>query len=108
MHETLLRTAPDGTRWERPEGGFYLWCRLPQELERSRLLSAAAEAGVSFLPGWYCYVEDPGTPYIRLNFSFPGEELIEPGVTRLMEAVATSTAGSRLSAVGGVGTRPIV
>jgi DNA-binding transcriptional MocR family regulator len=108
MHQTLLRCAPEGTQWERPEGGFYVWCRLPPELERSRLLNAAAEAGVSFLPGWYCYVEDPGTSFIRLNFSFPREDQIEPGVTRLMEAVTTSTAGSRLSVAGGAGTRPIV
>jgi len=95
-------------RWERPQGGFYVWCRLPREVERSRLISAAAEAGVSFLPGWSCYVEDPGSSFIRLNFSFPREEQIEPGVARLMEAVARSSAGSHSLAGSGTGTRPIV
>jgi len=108
MHETLQNCAPAGVRWARPEGGFYLWCRLPVEVERSRLVSTAAEAGVSFLPGWSCYVEDPGTPFIRLNFSFSREDQIVPGVTRLMDAVARSSAGARLNVAEGVGTHPIV
>ncbi len=108
MHETLQSCAPAGVRWVRPEGGFYVWCRLPLEVERSRLVSTAAEAGVSFLPGWSCYVEDPGTPFIRLNFSFAREDQIVPGVTRLMEAVARSSAGARLNVAEGVGTHPIV
>ncbi len=108
MHETLLQTAPEGMEWQCPEGGFYVWCRLPRQVERSRLISAAAEAGVSFLPGWSCFVEDPPDTFIRLNFSFPREKQIEPGVTRLMDAVARSSAGSRSMAGSGVGTRPIV
>jgi len=108
MHRALQGTAPEGVHWQRPQGGFYVWCRLPPQVERSRLVAAAAEAGVSFLPGWSCYVEDPDDSFIRLNFSFPPEDRIETGVARLMEAVARSSAGFRSMAGRGTGTRPIV
>jgi len=72
------------------------------------LLAKAAEAGVSFLPGWHCFAGDPEETYLRLNFTFPQEDQIEPGISRLMAAVRHSSAGSRERGLARAGTPPIV
>jgi DNA-binding transcriptional MocR family regulator len=108
MEEALRRHAGAGVTWQKPAGGFYFWCRLPDGVERSRLMAQAAERGVAFLPGWACFAEEPGESCVRLNFSYPPPHQLAAGVDRLMAAVraATVPAGRRLAAAAG--TRPIV
>ncbi len=92
MHEALRRAAVPDLSWSKPQGGFYLWCRLPTGTERPLLLARAAELGVSFLPGWSCFVDELEHNYIRLNFSFPAPEQIDLGIERLSEAIAGASA----------------
>ena len=108
MEEALRRHAGAGVTWQKPAGGFYFWCRLPDGVERSRLMAQAAERGVAFLPGWACFAEEPGESCVRLNFSYPPPHQLAAGVDRLMAAVraALVPAGRRLAAAAG--TRPIV
>ena len=42
MDEALQRHMPDGTRWQRPQGGMFFWLRLPDGLRRD---GAAAAGG---------------------------------------------------------------
>ena len=51
MLEALERELGGQARWNRPEGGYFLWLELPEELDASELLVRAAEAGVTFVPG---------------------------------------------------------
>lgn len=108
MHHALTRCAPDGFTWRRPDGGFYLWCRLPERVDRSRLLARAAEAGVSFLPGWFCFHQDPGASHLRLNFSNPSPEQIESGIPRLIDAVRAGMTRPPTVDRETIGTPPIV
>lgn len=108
MDRALCRLAPDDLSWSKPDGGFYIWCRLPKECNRSQLSPRAAAAGVSFLPGWACYVDPPETTDVRLNFSHPPEEEIETGVQRFIEAAHECSSGPRSSRLAGMGTPPIV
>ncbi|MCP4550016.1 MAG: PLP-dependent aminotransferase family protein [bacterium] len=108
MADALRKDAPSGFEWTKPKGGFYFWCRLPDEVERSQLLAESAAAGVSFLPGWPCFVDDPGCTYLRLNFSFAGKRAVETGVARLLEALHHSCRKQSISAREAGGTPPIV
>jgi 2-aminoadipate transaminase len=76
-------------RWSRPEGGYFLWLELPEELDASDLLARAQEAGVSFVPG-ADFGGEPNT--LRLAFSYvsPGE--ITEGIGRLAELVTSAAA----------------
>jgi DNA-binding transcriptional MocR family regulator len=108
MDEALRQHAPPGVTWQKPRGGFYIWCRLPEGTERSRLLAQASEAGVSFLPGWFCFAADPDSTHLRLNFTHPPESQIKTGIARLMNAVQCSCDISRDRDLVEAGTPPIV
>ena len=51
MLGALERELAGRARWSRPEGGYFLWLDLPEELDASELLARASEAGVTFVPG---------------------------------------------------------
>lgn len=108
MLAALAELAPEGLGWERPEGGFYVWCQLPAGVSQGRLLARAAEASVSFLPGSACFVDEPAEPFIRLTFTHAPEALLATGVERLMGAVHLATEPRTGADRPDAGTRPIV
>ncbi|HRU42107.1 MAG TPA: PLP-dependent aminotransferase family protein, partial [Candidatus Diapherotrites archaeon] len=72
----------------KPEGGYYIWCRLPEYVTNNRLLSKAAEKGVVYLPGEAFYPDGTqGENYMRLNFTFPNSSRIDEGIKLLMDAL---------------------
>ena len=85
---TLRQHMPPGVRWSEPEGGFFVWVELPDGMDADRLLPAAAERGVTFLPGAWFYSGEPDRRTLRLNFSTLPEERIAEGVRRLAGAIA--------------------
>jgi DNA-binding transcriptional MocR family regulator len=104
----LEAEAPTGFTWNRPEGGFYVWCRLPDDVLPSRLLAQAAAERVAFLPGGASFVEEPPVNTIRLNFTFAPEEQLREGVRRLGRALRAAQAEPRRGNHALVGTPPIV
>lgn len=84
----LERHFPPGTRWTRPEGGLFIWVRLPGELRALELLEAALARKVAFVPGAPFYVGAPDESTLRLNFSNSSPERIEEGMARLGQALA--------------------
>jgi DNA-binding transcriptional MocR family regulator len=107
MQQALNETAPSDLTWSTPAGGYYFWCRLPQSVERVRLMTRAVESGVAFLPGWSCFADEPTESHIRLNFTSPSENDIREGVSRLMAAV-DDACSSRPPEVVASGTTTIV
>jgi 2-aminoadipate transaminase len=89
MLEALERELSGRARWNRPEGGYFLWLDLLDEIDASQLLARANEAGVTFVPG-----ADFGGPpsSARLAFSFVSPSEIDEGVRRLAALVAPAAA----------------
>jgi DNA-binding transcriptional MocR family regulator len=87
MLTALDKSGIEGFRWNRPEGGLYLWCRLPDGMSQSRLFARAVENGVSFVAGNTFFPGTPSGNYIRLNFTYPGPDQIVEGVNRLKKAM---------------------
>lgn len=88
MTDALSRYAPAGLTWNRPEGGYYLWCRLPEGLSSDILVTRAAERGVAILPGTPSYLTPyKGECYIRLNYTFPPRDRIAEGIRILCEVI---------------------
>lgn len=80
------RYLPAGCRWQVPEGGFFLWVRLP-ERQWPDVLDLAISHRVVVIPGEGCYVEDePGT-HVRIAFSAISPEKIDAGMQRLGAAL---------------------
>ena len=108
MDAALREAAVPGLGWQRPQGGFYFWCRLPAGVRPAALLARAAEAGVSYLPGRACFADEPPAEFIRLNFSYPDEEQIREGVARLAAAIRQETGHPCATEIQAASTRPIV
>ena len=89
MLEALDRELVGRARWNRPEGGYFLWLELPDGADAGELLTRAAEGGVTFVPG----VDFGGQPNsMRLAFSFVSPAEIDEGVRRLARLLAASPA----------------
>lgn len=88
MSAALSRYAPPGFSWNMPDGGYYLWCKLPDGISAPTLASKAAENGVAILPGTPSYlVKQKGENYIRLNYTFPPKNQIIEGVKILCDVI---------------------
>jgi 2-aminoadipate transaminase len=65
----------------RPKGGIFLWLKLPDRVDVTRLVAPAAKAGIAFNPGpeWSC---NPGETksHLRLCFALPTKDDIRAGV----------------------------
>lgn len=76
----LAKHMPEGVQWSRPEGGFFLWVRLPEGLAAREVLARAEARKVTFAPGEAFFAEGGGEGEFRLPFSFvPPEKMDEGG-----------------------------
>lgn len=95
MLAALERHMPDGVDWTRPEGGMFVWMTLPKGLDAAELLAEALRSvRVAFVPGAAFYADGSGRNTLRLNFSSPGPEQIEEGITRLGQVLRAAMAAA--------------
>ncbi len=92
MLAALEREMPDGTTWNEPDGGYFLWVDLPGGVRGDELQSQAAEADVAFVRGSDFYFTDGGEESIRLAYSYATADEIGEGVARLGRLVREATA----------------
>jgi len=79
---------PPGVEWTRPQGGLFLWVRMPEHVDSEELLKVAVEEKVAFVPGTAFYPDDEGGRCcMRLNFSNARPEMIQEGIRRLGQAM---------------------
>ena len=83
----LTDLMPAGTRWTRPEGGFYVWLTLPEGLHSKEMLPRAIAARVAYVPGTGFFADGSGGSHMRLSYCFPTPERIREGVRRLATVV---------------------
>jgi 2-aminoadipate transaminase len=96
MLESLGEHMPPGTTWTRPDGGLFLWARMPESIDTQKLLAHASEQKVAFVPGAPFWVNADVRNTMRLNFSNGTDEQIATGIARLGALVKASLSG-RLS-----------
>ncbi|WP_046731442.1 PLP-dependent aminotransferase family protein [Streptomyces humi] len=80
---TLPHVLPPGSTWSRPEGGMFIWARLPDGHDTAALLRDAVDHGVAYVPGapFFSGPADPAT--LRLSFATHEPEEIRRGMARL-------------------------
>lgn len=89
----------DQVLWTYPEGGLYVWVRLPDEVETGRdlpLFRRCLETGVLYVPGEFCYPnQQKNSPKsrLRLSFGFLPEAGIQTGIERFCRAVREELRG---------------
>jgi 2-aminoadipate transaminase len=76
-----------GVHWNSPDGGMFLWVRLPEGFDATLLLQRAVENGVAFVPGAAFYASEPDPRSLRLSFVTVSAEQIRRGVAILAESI---------------------
>ena len=94
MLSALDEHMPDmpGLSWTKPEGGLFLWVRLPKGMDSEQLFYEAIEKDVAFVVGSAFHCDGGGKNAMRLNFSFPTKDAIVEGVKRLADVIANHKA----------------
>lgn len=84
----LDRMSKLGISYERPRGGVYIWCRLPDGTDSKSFIDEAYRRGLALLPGYVFYpMKNGGRDRIRLNYSFESEERLLRGLDILEETL---------------------
>ncbi len=78
---------PAASRWNVPDGGFYVWLTLPEGLDAKAMLPRAVTARVAFVPGTAFFADGFGAQSMRLSYCYPTPERIREGVRRLVGVV---------------------
>ena len=88
MLVALEHYFPQSAYWTKPQGGFYTWVTLPEEIDTEALLPRAIkDASVAYVAGPAFYHNRSGKEHMRLCYSYVSESQIEEGVRRLAHIV---------------------
>ena len=85
MLSGLAGALPEGSVWNRPEGGMFLWARLPEPYDTTALLPQVVRQNVAYVPGAPFYAGTPDRTTLRLCFVTQTPEEIGEGLRRLGE-----------------------
>jgi 2-aminoadipate transaminase len=101
MLKVMREQFPSDVKHVNPAGGLYVWTTLPEGVSTaagSPFFKEAIAQKVIYVPGNYCYAQEPGRTkpdnQMRLCFGYIDEDQIVEGMRRLAAAVNTSLAHS--------------
>ncbi|HKH23630.1 MAG TPA: aminotransferase class I/II-fold pyridoxal phosphate-dependent enzyme, partial [Solirubrobacterales bacterium] len=94
---TALREHIPEAEFVVPEGGYFLWLDLNDDVDTAALLAEAKEEGVTFVAG-PDFMMEGGTSSLRLSFAPVPADEVDEGVQRLARALARLREGSRAGA----------
>lgn len=76
----------DFVEYVKPEGGLFVWCKLPDNVPMLEFCAKAVEKKVAVVPGTaFTMDENDKTNCFRMNFSTPSDEMIVEGMKKLGE-----------------------
>ena len=73
--------------WTVPNGGFYVWLTLPENIDSKSMLPRAVKELVAYTPGTAFYADGGGRNHMRLAFCYPTPEFIREGIRRLSTVI---------------------
>jgi 2-aminoadipate transaminase len=80
-----------------PEGGYFLWLDLDDDVDTGALLAEAKGEGVTFVAGPDFMIKD-GSSSLRLSFAPVPADDVPEGVQRLARALERLRSGNRAGA----------
>lgn len=87
--------AIEGLSWSKPDGGMFLWVKLPEYMDTMEMLTEAAASKVVYVVGTGFFADGSGRNAMRLNYSYPTEEKIVEGVQRLAQVIRKRVRGGQ-------------
>jgi len=93
MISALSRYCAPSISWDKPDGGFYLWCKLMPGLRSNEVTEALIQKKVTAIPGTAFFLRPrEGADWMRLAFSYETEQRMEKGIQILGEITKTMLA----------------
>lgn len=89
----LADALPEGSVWTRPEGGMFLWARLPSSYDTTALLPQVVARDVAYVPGAPFHAGAPDRSTLRLCFVTQTPDEIGEGLRRLGQGLRGGPAG---------------
>ena len=89
----------EGISWTNPEGGLFLWVRLPEVIDTEEMFPRALENKVAYVIGNAFYVDGRGRNEMRLSFSLGTPERIREGIKRLAKVISEELVAKRAQTV---------
>lgn len=89
MLRAMSEFFPETVTWTKPDGGLFLWVRLPEHADATQLFNEAIEEKVAYVPGKPFHPDGSGGNTLRLNFSNASLENIHEGIKRLGRVFST-------------------
>ena len=83
MLDSLAEYMPEGVTWTHPHGGLFLWVRVPESCDTTKMFPAAIRNKVAYVPRESFHPNGGGTNTMRLNFSYCKPATIVEGISRL-------------------------
>ena len=74
----------------KPEGGFFIWIKLPTGADPARLWEVAVQRRLQYTPGPAFFVNGGGEGFIRLAYSFEPPERCHDGARLIAQAILDS------------------
>lgn len=88
MEGALSAEMPDGIRWTKPAGGFFIWLTLPERLDAESFLEESVlKEKVSYVIGRPFTIDESARNCLRLAFSVEDPERIREGIARLARLI---------------------
>jgi len=85
LTSAIDREFGTSAEYSSPPGGIFLWVKLPDNVDTTRLARIAAVEGVAINPGSEWSLQSDAGTHLRLCFANPSVETIDAGITRLAE-----------------------
>lgn len=83
MLDALPHALPAGSSWNRPDGGMFVWARLPEGADSTASLGTALDHDVAYVPGASFFSGVPDERTMRLSFTTYAPASIREGLSRL-------------------------
>jgi DNA-binding transcriptional MocR family regulator len=87
LSNTLRELLPDGVRFVEPEGGFFIWLEFADSIDTVKMLAAARQHNVGFLPGIKFSSQNGLSNCARLSFAYFDVPELEEGTRRLAKVI---------------------
>ncbi|MCX6098223.1 MAG: PLP-dependent aminotransferase family protein [Caldiserica bacterium] len=89
MIAALEQYFPAGSSWTDPQGGLFVWVKVPETIDTGAMFREAISAKVAYVVGIAFYPHRDDNCHMRLNFSAVDPEHITEGVHRLGDLLKT-------------------
>jgi len=83
MISALEQYFPAGSSWTDPQGGLFVWVKVPESIDTTAMFPEAISAKVAYVVGSAFYPRRDDNCHMRLNFSAVDPEHITEGIHRL-------------------------